>query len=101
MHGNEFPLRLNHGIVSMRCFFLAVLLMWACVATAAAQQVKVYVSSQAGDRIALKKSIRFEQRIKKEQPSLPVFRIDDRVKHQTIVGFGASFLEAGMICLNS
>jgi glucosylceramidase len=29
------------------------------------------------------------------------FRLDPSVTHQTIVGFGASFLEAGMICLNS
>ena len=31
----------------------------------------------------------------------PVFRLDESVVHQKIAGFGASFLEAGMICLNS
>jgi glucosylceramidase len=30
-----------------------------------------------------------------------VFTINDAVTHQQIVGFGASFLEAGMICLNA
>ena len=29
------------------------------------------------------------------------FRIDPSVTHQTIVGFGATFLEAGMVCLSS
>ncbi len=29
------------------------------------------------------------------------FQIDPATKHQTIVGFGASILEAGMICINS
>jgi glucosylceramidase len=31
----------------------------------------------------------------------PSFRLDESVVHQEIAGFGASFLEAGMICLNS
>jgi glucosylceramidase len=62
------------------------------------QEVEVYVSSKAGDRIASKKPLRFEAR---GTPKGPSFRIDDAVTHQTIAGFGASFLEAGMICLNS
>jgi glucosylceramidase len=31
----------------------------------------------------------------------PSFQLDESVVHQEIAGFGASFLEAGMICLNS
>jgi glucosylceramidase len=65
--------------------------------TAAAQGVRVYVTSQAGDRIAEKPSIRFG----KGAGTGAGFNIDDKVHDQTIVGFGASFLESGAICLNS
>ena len=34
-------------------------------------------------------------------PKGATFRVDEKVTYQTMVGFGASFLEAGMICLNS
>ena len=63
-----------------------------------AQEVTVYVSSKAGDRLALKPALRFGPR---RQTNLPVFRVNDQERDRTIVGFGASFLEAGMICLSS
>ena len=63
-----------------------------------AQEVTVYVSSKAGDRLALKPALRFGP---SQQTNLPIFRVNDRERDQTIVGFGASFLEAGMICLRS
>lgn len=65
---------------------------------AIAQQVRLYVSSLAGDRLAAKSPAQFAG----ERPGAGIeFQIDDAVRHQQIVGFGASFLEAGMICLNS
>ena len=61
-----------------------------------AQEVRVYVTSQAGDRIASKAPLRFTQ-----GKVSAGFHIDDKVRDQEIIGFGASFLEAGAICLNS
>lgn len=69
----------------------------AFVGSAPAQEVNLYVTSQAGDRIARKPSLHFT----KAALGAPSFEIDDTPRYQEIVGFGASFLEAGMICLNS
>ena len=62
------------------------------------QEVKVYVSSKAGDRLTSKKPLHFSEEAK---PSLPSFEIDDSERRQTMVGFGASFLEAGLVVLNT
>lgn len=67
-------------------------------ASAGGQEVKVYVTSQAGDRIAPKLPLRFGAPGK--TGSLR-FQINDAVTYQKIDGFGAAFLEAGLICLNS
>jgi glucosylceramidase len=75
--------------------FVTGLLLARC--TAVAQDVRVYVTSQAGDRIAEKPAIRFSR----GGGSGEEFNIDDKVRDQTIIGFGASFLESGAICLNS
>ena len=65
---------------------------------AAAQDIQIYVSSKAGDRIAAKPALHFEQRI---DSSAVAFEINDGVAYQKIDGFGASLLEAGLICINS
>ena len=65
--------------------------------SAAAQEIQLYVSSKAGDRLTQKPVLHFEQPIASSVTSL---EIDDRVAYQRIDGFGASFLEAGLICLN-
>lgn len=79
----------------------AVLLLLLPFTTALAplwgQEVTVYVSSKAGDRLSAKKPLRFEPAAAKA----PDFHIDDSVKYQTIAGFGASFLEAGLVALNT
>ena len=62
-----------------------------------AQQIDVYVTSAAGDRLARKPALQFSA----GAPAGPAFRIDPQSKLQQMVGFGASFLEAGMVCLNS
>src|SRR2546426_9003842 len=74
-------------------FALAVLTI-----PARGQEVKVIVSSKGGDRLAPKTSLRFEARPGNKQSA---FRIDDGKTYQKIDGFGASFLEAGLVCLNS
>jgi hypothetical protein len=73
---------------------LAIFFLVACTATVA-QDVRLFVSSKAGDRISSKPALRFEQ---DRDPSIVKFEIDDDVAYQRIDGFGASFLEAGLIC---
>ncbi len=63
-----------------------------------AQEVRVFVSSLAGERLQPKAALRFESASPETRPD---FRVEPSVTHQTIAGFGASFMEAGMICLNS
>ena len=62
-----------------------------------AQTVHITVSSKV-DRLSDKPSLAF--RSVADKPG-PAFRIDEAIKHQTIAGFGASFLEAGLIVINS
>jgi hypothetical protein len=49
------------------------------------------------DRITAKPSVHFS----KAASSGPVFRIDDATRYQEMIGFGASCLQTGMICINS
>jgi glucosylceramidase len=81
-----------------RSVVLALLLAASLgLASAGAQEVKVYVSSQAGDRLAAKPSLQFAAQ---EKAKLPGFKINAAVTDQKIDGFGASLMEAGLICLN-
>jgi len=61
------------------------------------QEVKVTVSSKAGDRLTAKAPLQFETAGK---PSASSFEIDVAVTDQKIDGFGGSLMEAGLICLN-
>jgi glucosylceramidase len=75
------------------------LLALLLAASAFAQpEVKRFVSSKQGDRLTAKPALRFESA---EKPKGIVFNTDESVSHQTMAGFGASFLEAGLICINS
>src|ERR1700722_3172241 len=67
-------------------------------ATTIAQEVQTFVSSKAGDRLTRKPALHFEQY---REASPVAVTIDDTATHQRMDGFGASFLEAGLICLNS
>ena len=60
--------------------------------------VSVHVSSLAGDRLAKEPDIQFTPR---EKSSAPIIKVDDNIRYQKIEGFGATFNEAGMICLNT
>lgn len=75
---------------------LVICLLATC--TTVAQDVQRFVSSKAGDRITPQPILSFGQ---DRDPSITTIEIDDDVTYQTIDGFGASFLEAGLICLNS
>jgi O-glycosyl hydrolase len=60
--------------------------------------IVVYSSSQDGDRLTKKANGTF---VSDRESSLPVITIDEVTRFQRIDGFGATFNEAGMICLNS
>jgi glucosylceramidase len=60
--------------------------------------INVFSSSVDGDRLTKSDGTSFTE-IK--DANLPVIEIDTAVRYQKIDGFGATFNEAGMICLNS
>jgi glucosylceramidase len=64
----------------------------------AAQEIRLYVSSQAGDRLTAQPALHFEQQA---SPKAATFEIDDKLAYQKIDGFGASLLEAGLMCINN
>jgi glucosylceramidase len=64
----------------------------------AQNKIEVYVSSQAGDRLTRKDDATFTSDTKS---SSPVIKVNEKKSFQTMEGFGATFNEAGMICLNS
>jgi glucosylceramidase len=78
-------------------FAIFLLLLMTSTATFA-QEVRRFVSSKAGDRMTPGSVLHFEQ---DEHPSPVKFEINDDITYQKMDGFGASFLEAGLICLNS
>ncbi len=63
-----------------------------------ARDVTVHITSKAGDRITPKASLQFQPA---KSAGAISFRIDDTASRQHIDGFGATFLEAGMMCLNT
>ena len=77
-------------------------LLAACissVAPARAQQARIYVSSQAGDRLTAKPAIQFHAG--RRDSAGPTFTVDESTRYQQIDGFGASFLESGSLTLNT
>jgi len=78
--------------------FLALFLAaFLGLASAFGQEAKVYVSSKGGDRLTAKTPLQFEAQPKVK---LPGFKINEAVTYQKMDGFGASLMEAGLICLN-
>jgi hypothetical protein len=69
---------------SVSIFLISCLLSVSCVPSLLGQQVKIYVTSKAGDRLTLKPSLKFE----KEHPYVErVFRINKQVEFQTVIGW--------------
>jgi glucosylceramidase len=64
---------------------------------ARAQSIDVYVSARSGERLAHRAPLEFGG----ADAGPAQILIDDQVELQKMIGFGASFLEAGMIGLNS
>lgn len=78
--------------------FSVVLVMLATASVLRAQDAQVYVSSLAGDRLAAKPDLHFKPSGEVKRPS---FTINDLVTYQKMDGFGASLLEAGLMCINT
>jgi glucosylceramidase len=81
------------------------LMFWAFAAGAAltagsgrAQTARIYVSSEAGDRLAAKPEVQFTD---VRPAGGATFVINQTVKLQKMDGFGASIMEAGIITLNT
>ncbi len=64
---------------------------------AIAQDVAVYRSSRAGDRLARLPGLKFTDATGAKID----FTVNESAVQQKMIGFGASFQEAGMICINS
>src|SRR5262245_45654752 len=79
-----------------RVGLLGILLI--ATASTSSQTARIYVSSQAGDRLTAKPELKFTDR-KPVQGA--TFEINDEVRLQAIDGFGASFMEAGLMTLNT
>jgi glucosylceramidase len=80
---------------------LILLLATALCSSARSQEVRLYISSAAGDRIRPQPSQSFAAALTSATGGTAIFRVDDSVRLQKMIGFGASLLEAGMICLKS
>lgn len=74
------------------------LVFFSCAGSLSAQTVIVHVSSNAGDRLTAKPDLQFSDG---HAANNATFYINDSVKYQKIDGFGASFLEAGIMTLNT
>jgi glucosylceramidase len=77
-----------------------LLALASSVAVANAQHVKVWVSSNAGDRMTAKEDREFATSKDARTPAAN-FSINKNVKHQRMEGFGASIMEAGLMTLNT
>jgi glucosylceramidase len=80
-----------------RSTLICASLLSVCALRGQAQQVSVYVTSKGGDRLTAKPALQFSAATAQGI----VFRINPAVRYQKIDGFGASILEAGLICINS
>ena len=66
---------------------------------APAQEVHIWVSSQAGDRLSAKPAAHFEEG--SAGAEAVTFQVNPAVTYQKIAGFGASFMEAGLMVINT
>ena len=84
-------------IVLRAIILLPILIASLYLGSVSAQEVRIVVSSKAGDRLTSKPPLSFGHQ---QVNGIPAYGIETGVMLQRMVGFGASFLEAGMVCLN-
>jgi glucosylceramidase len=89
-----------YGIINLVIKFALVIILLSAnnQCTDKTAQITVFSSSQDGDRLALQPALKFNEHKLSE---LPEITINDDTVFQRMDGFGATFNEAGMICLNS
>jgi glucosylceramidase len=78
--------------------FMAAILQLLALGSLEAGDVTRFVTAKTGERMSAGPVGGFVENAGSGNPD---FAIDESKPRQTIAGFGASFLEAGMICLNS
>jgi glucosylceramidase len=93
----------DYKTITMKKFKICILIIGALMLNLQCQRSKdsditVYCSSQDGDRLTRQGNILFNS---DKETSIPAILIDENTRFQKIDGFGATFEEAGMICLNS
>ena len=88
----------NSPLGSLRCCIVLAVAAWFFALATLGQEARIIVSSKAGERLSTRPTLRFEGA---PRPGAGTFHIDEAATFQTMAGFGASFLEAGMVCLNS
>ncbi len=92
----------SRGGIARRAGVLQAILVAVCLVSgnlrAGDPRIDLYVSSKGGDRLTRRPPPAMAPG---EPQTHASFTIDEMTRYQTIVGFGASFLEAGMICLNA
>jgi glucosylceramidase len=90
---------LHHKIIFLIRIIVGVfgfLIIYQC--TEKAERIMVYSSSQDGDRLTRQSDLQFTSN---KVPSIPEIIINEDTIFQRMDGFGATFNEAGMICLNA
>jgi glucosylceramidase len=86
-------------IQEFKCIIFICLLVFICQCTnQKGPEVSVFSSSLDGDRLTKTGNLNF---IADEKTALPVITVDEGTRFQKMDGFGATFNEAGMICINS
>jgi glucosylceramidase len=92
--------KINFEIIQLTGYLLVAVILMVNVQCQRPKEPKIiiYSSSQDGDRLTKKEEGSFS---KDRKSTLPEIMIDEKTRFQKIDGFGATFNEAGMICLNS
>jgi glucosylceramidase len=91
------PQLLRDRSTTALALLVGLLVIVALSGNAFSQEIQLTVSSDSGDRLTAKPALRFQAEV---SPQKQKFEIRDEVHYQKMDGFGASFLEAGLICIN-
>ncbi|MGO8790496.1 MAG: glycoside hydrolase family 30 protein [Terriglobia bacterium] len=98
MHVPEKQNHLSRPFPKIHLFLALMFLVLGTQTVVNAQAVKIVVSSQAGDRLSSKPDLHFDNTAK---ANALAFTINENIKLQKMDGFGASLLEAGLMCINT
>lgn len=98
----KFTVPLRILLISLAGLATMIILLWMMLpgkfSASKQNEAEVYVSSLSGDRMTRKSPM---QLYSGERESEYKIVVDTTIRYQQMEGFGATFNEAGMICLNS